>query len=127
MSDKPGIPAWQRTTSPATPTGEHESAPEQQEEDSATPVAEEAMSAEDDGELPSPSLLEQASRFLDDATIRDAPREKKVAFLQSKKVASEDIERLLGPAADGSASPVVEEAGDQASSLVSDTLCSLAC
>jgi hypothetical protein len=40
-------------------------------------------------------LLEQARKFLDDDEIRSAPREKKVAFLESKGVQKEDIKTLL--------------------------------
>ncbi|KAF2131030.1 DUF726-domain-containing protein [Dothidotthia symphoricarpi CBS 119687] len=129
MSDKPGIPAWQSASNSSTPPAdpesttseqseqpeqpEHPEHPEQPVEDSATPVAGELTSTESDEETSSPSLLEQASRFLDDPTIRDAPREKKVAFLQSKNVAPEDIESLLETATEVSTSPDLEELGER--------------
>ncbi|KAK2777712.1 hypothetical protein FQN52_002989 [Onygenales sp. PD_12] len=42
------------------------------------------------------TLLEQASRFLDDESIRDAPTDKKIAFLESKGLQNDDIQKLLG-------------------------------
>jgi Pex14 N-terminal domain len=41
-------------------------------------------------------LLEQASRFLEDDGIRDAPTSRKVAFLESKGLANDEIQKLLG-------------------------------
>jgi hypothetical protein len=66
-------------------------------------------------------LLEQASRFLKDANIRDAPREKKVVFLQAKGVSAEDIETLLGKEKETQHgdSPELEAAGERAWSTVS--------
>lgn len=40
--------------------------------------------------------LETARRFLAEESIRDAPIDKKIAFLESKGVKSEDIQALLG-------------------------------
>lgn len=40
-------------------------------------------------------LLEHAKAFLDDESIRNASRERKVAFLQKKGLQSDDIEKLL--------------------------------
>lgn len=78
----PSIPDWQRKP------GESEQQP---------------LSASDkplpDTESTSPSelpLLEQARKFLEDESIRDAPRERKVAFLETKGVSPEQIEQLLG-------------------------------
>ncbi|KAK2810597.1 hypothetical protein FQN50_002854 [Emmonsiellopsis sp. PD_5] len=42
------------------------------------------------------TLLEQASRFLEDESIRDAPTDKKIAFLESKGLQNDDIQKLLG-------------------------------
>jgi len=42
------------------------------------------------------NTLETAKRFLEEDDIRDAPTDKKIAFLESKGVKSEDIQRLLG-------------------------------
>ncbi|KAK5043305.1 hypothetical protein LTR13_001076 [Exophiala sideris] len=41
-------------------------------------------------------LLEQARKFLEDESIRDASRERKVAYLETKGLSSEQIEQLLG-------------------------------
>ncbi|KZM19213.1 uncharacterized protein EKO05_0006433 [Ascochyta rabiei] len=134
---KPSIPAWQRTA----PREAEEPKPENAAEDSTVPVAEEsamteevAMSEESadaserasasesasasaetvEADVKSSGLLDQASRFLEDANIRNAPREKKVVFLQAKGVSAEDIETLLGKAIPEDASPDLEAAGARA-------------
>ncbi|KAF2470569.1 uncharacterized protein BDR25DRAFT_303653 [Lindgomyces ingoldianus] len=94
---KPTIPDWQRTQdkpSPAPPPSEQDPEPEYQSEPTPAPGAD--GSAKDEPQPETTSLLDQASRFLEDPTIRNAPREKKVAFLQSKGVTKEDIAQLLG-------------------------------
>jgi hypothetical protein len=121
---KPSIPAWQRTatTDPPTLTAEQEPKPENAAEDSTKPVAEEPASPEAaEKEANTTGLLEQASRFLEDPNIRDAPREKKVVFLQAKGISSEDIETLLGKAIQEDVSPELEAAGARAWSTVSST------
>lgn len=40
-------------------------------------------------------LLEQASKFLKDDEIKDAPAQRKIAFLQSKGLTDEEVYRLL--------------------------------
>ena len=105
MSDKPGIPSWQRAQaaalqSPLSP--EPETKPESQEPEEAEPTTtsdpEEPMPEEkEESQLGSSSLLEQASKFLEDPTIRDAPWDKKAAFLGSKGVKEEEIEKLREP------------------------------
>jgi hypothetical protein len=52
---------------------------------------------QDESQLRSSALLEQASKFLEDPTIRDAPWDKKVVFLRSKGVKDEEIEKLRKP------------------------------
>ncbi|KAJ5959335.1 uncharacterized protein N7479_006485 [Penicillium vulpinum] len=42
------------------------------------------------------ALLDQASKFLEDESIRDAPTDRKVSFLESKGLNSDDIEQVLG-------------------------------
>lgn len=103
MSNKAGIPSWQRaqpTTPSPSSTSEQEPKPESQAE--SPPAAGTEESTTDVSQSDSASLLQQASTFLEDPTIRDAPREKKVAFLQSKGLQSEDIEKLLGKQEDAS-------------------------
>lgn len=140
MSGKPGIPEWQRasssSTASTTSTNDTTSSqkPEEEEEASAQqqqpqqPHAEAPTPTEDDVAQPeeeeqqaseSSSLLEQAARFLDDPTIRDAPREKKVAFLESKGVSAEDIGRLLGDEEPERRPIEVEDVSERAWSTVS--------
>ncbi|KAF2865325.1 peroxisomal membrane anchor protein conserved region-domain-containing protein [Massariosphaeria phaeospora] len=114
MSNKAPTPSWQRAQAPnPTSPPSQEPAADQPPEPSPAPAIE-TPTADEDGELhpDSGSLLEQASRFLEDPTIRDAPREKKVAFLQSKGVQEADIEQLLG-AASYDEMPDISEEGER--------------
>lgn len=124
MSDKPRIPSWQRASvnSPPTPSSEPKEQPETSDdaELKTSPLAEAPTPTESDlDDLPSESLLDQASRFLEDAAIRDAPREKKAAFLESKGVKAEDIATLLDQRAQEDSTVDLEEAGARAWSTVS--------
>ncbi|KAF2017182.1 DUF726-domain-containing protein [Aaosphaeria arxii CBS 175.79] len=121
MSDKPSAPAWQRAqssdseeaSSPVTSSEQHPTSEKEENENPATDTVD-AVDAEGTSEaesaLPassepseerheaageSQSLLDQASRFLEDPTIREAPREKKIEFLQSKGFSQEHIQKLL--------------------------------
>ncbi|EUC50486.1 hypothetical protein COCMIDRAFT_32305 [Bipolaris oryzae ATCC 44560] len=134
MSGKPGIPEWQRassssaastastndTTSSQKPEEEEEASAQQQPQqppvEAPTPTEDDiAQPEEEEQQAPeSSSLLEQAARFLDDPTIRDAPREKKVAFLESKGVSAEDIGRLLGKEEPERRPIEVHDVGEQA-------------
>lgn len=124
MAEKPKIPSWQRasadspSTSPGDPTQHPESSDDTEGSASST-VQAPTPTEEDVQESTNSTLLDQASRFLDDPTIRDAPREKKVAFLESKGVTAEDIETLLGSAAQEGSLIDLEEAGERAWSTVS--------
>lgn len=98
MSSKSGIPSWQRAQAPSSPPSTTESGPqpgdvpvEEKPTSDAAPETQSEKSAEQDGT----TLLAQAAKFLEDPAIRDAPRDKKSAFLQSKGVNAEDIEKLL--------------------------------
>ncbi|KAJ6008453.1 hypothetical protein N7540_012429 [Penicillium herquei] len=90
MSDSskpPSIPSWQRQ--PASPSGDQ--SPAQSESPSPSPssdVAPAPISRED--------LINQAARFLEDESIRDSSTDRKVAFLESKGLNSEEIQQLLG-------------------------------
>lgn len=44
----------------------------------------------------SESRLKVARRFLEDESVRDSPREKKVEFLRSKDLTDDEIQQLLG-------------------------------
>ncbi|KAI1612901.1 peroxisomal membrane anchor protein conserved region-domain-containing protein [Exophiala viscosa] len=77
----PSIPVWQRkpddnAQQPILPSG---------------PVSDTESTTSTD--LP---LLDQARKFLEDESIRDAPRERKVAYLETKGLNPEQIEQLLG-------------------------------
>ena len=127
MSNKPAIPSWQRTSAATTTTStpsEQETSSDGQANSSSVSGAEpstEKSSEEQDAE--GKTLLEQASRFLEDPAIRDAPRERKVTFLESKGVRSEEIEELLGKAIAEDATPDITEAGARAWSTVSVLRC----
>ncbi|KAF2262372.1 DUF726-domain-containing protein [Lojkania enalia] len=114
MSNKPSIPSWQRaqTMPPSASAQEQDSTTEKQPESSPAPAAEET--SKEESRIESASLLEQASRFLEDPTIRDAPREKKADFLHSKGVASKDIDRLLDTNLEQEATVDVLEEGERA-------------
>jgi hypothetical protein len=73
----------------------------------------------DEPDVEGSTLLAQASRFLEDPSIRDAPRDRKVTFLESKGVRSEEIDELLGKTIAEDAQPDITEAGERAWSTVS--------
>jgi hypothetical protein len=107
MSGKSGIPSWQRAQSASDP----DPAPEQRAESPPAPQAEQPTSDDAQSEAEGTSLLDTAAKFLEDPSIRDAPREKKVEFLQSKGVKAEDIETLLAaPAHDNTAAELPQDA-----------------
>ncbi|KAF7131265.1 hypothetical protein CNMCM5793_004370 [Aspergillus hiratsukae] len=83
MSDikpkSPSIPQWQQPAAASTNTDNSTSTP--------SPNSDEAPRSE---------LIEQARKFLQDDSIRDAPVDRKIAFLESKGLRSEEIDSLLG-------------------------------
>ncbi|KAL8697525.1 MAG: hypothetical protein Q9224_002271 [Gallowayella concinna] len=88
MSDPPegkdkSIPDWQHDEAPRSP----------ETHDRESHIAK----APHHVEPPSPraALLEQASQFLAEEDIRDAPVERKIAFLQTKGLVNEEISGLL--------------------------------
>ncbi len=122
MSPKSEIPSWQRASADSPSSAPPQEEEQQQEESTLAPVPteEDLPSLESDDRNPERSeLLEQASRFLDDPAIRDAPREKKVTFLQSKGVDEEDIDALLGAETIQDDFSQLEEVGERAWSTVS--------
>jgi hypothetical protein len=124
MSYKPKIPSWQRAPAekPDTqlPADDQQSEPAEQPERSTSPISDAPTPTESDLEEVEPSnLLDQAKRFLHDATIRDAPWEKKVAFLESKGVSAEDIDTLLGSGPQEEPSDQLEDVRERAWSTVS--------
>lgn len=115
---KPTIPDWQRTATTNAPplSADEEPKPESAADNGTEPVAGEAVRAETAANdvKSEEDLLDQARRFLEDANIRHAPREKKAVFLQAKGVSSQDIETLLGKATQQDVSPDLEAAGARA-------------
>ncbi|KAI2726403.1 hypothetical protein CBS147332_3290 [Penicillium roqueforti] len=73
------IPSWQR--------------PNKTAEESPSPTSDDAPATT---ATPRQTLLDQASKFLEDESIRDAPTERKISFLESKGLRSDDIEQVLG-------------------------------
>ncbi|KAK6385755.1 hypothetical protein LTS17_001327 [Exophiala oligosperma] len=93
----PSIPAWQQKS--------YTDAQQSSTSDQATDVSSSSS------ELP---LLEQARKFLEEESIRDASRERKVAFLEQKGLTADQIEQLLSPKQEEEAS------SSSSSSSVSD-------
>ncbi|KAK8165695.1 peroxisomal membrane anchor protein conserved region-domain-containing protein [Phyllosticta citrichinensis] len=134
---KPGIPAWQRASTPATSSSSatDDSRPSTPSSPSSTSEAKTADDAQESQESPSNDqgqnsgmLLEHAKLFLKDATIRDAPAERKRQFLQSKGVNDEDINELLGNSKDqeaGSAAITAKESPQEPAKGTSKSIQSL--
>lgn len=106
MSDndpKPNsIPAWQR----AKPNDE-----------SPSPSSDDAPATTTSRQ----TLLDQASKFLEDESIRDAPEDRKVTFLESKGLNSEDIQQVLGVSRNAEASSTNTEANTEPTESQQDT------
>ncbi|KAJ5540991.1 hypothetical protein N7494_006067 [Penicillium frequentans] len=87
MSDStkpPSIPAWQRqAASPADQSPSQSPSPSPSSDDAPAPTSRE-------------DLINQASRFLEDESIRDSSTDRKVAFLESKGLNPDEIQQLLG-------------------------------
>lgn len=86
MSDRtrksPSIPSWQQQSG---------SPPSNQSPLSQSPSSDDAPAS-----TSRQDLLDQASKFLEDESIRDASTDRKVSFLESKGLNSEEIQQLLG-------------------------------
>lgn len=99
MSDQdrtkgPSIPEWQKFHQPA----QEESFPPSEQSSTAQNTPRSLSTTE----LP---LLEQARKFLEDESIRNAPRERKVAFLKEKGLTSSYIDTLLGSESEQPSAP----------------------
>jgi hypothetical protein len=79
-SKSSSIPSWQR--------------PNKTAEESPSPASDDAPAST--ASTSRQALLDQASKFLEDESIRDAPTERKVSFLESKGLSSDDIQQVLG-------------------------------
>lgn len=81
MSDsKPKPPS---IPSPSSPPADNESSPSPSSDDAPAPTTRQ-------------ELLNQASKFLEDDSIRDSSTDRKVSFLESKGLSSDEIQQLLG-------------------------------
>jgi Pex14 N-terminal domain len=95
-SKKPSIPAWQ-TKAPEETSQSSSKTTNQAERE--TPAQERT------------ALIEQAKTFLQEFSVRDAPREKKVAFLEKKGLQGDEIQKLLDTASSKPASFNVQDSG----------------
>ena len=99
-SKPPSIPSWQRSGS----------APDQ------APLSSSPSSDDAPASTSRQDLVDSASRFLEDESIRDAPTDRKVSFLESKGLNSDEIQQLLGVSRNPEAtSSTVTAAKDQGS------------
>jgi phospholipase/lecithinase/hemolysin len=93
------IPPWQLATSlPGAEDVKAEAEPQPkkaEEQQQKEPTHEAAPSEESKSVGDIQDLKEQAAKFLSDPSIKNASRERKVAFLESKGLKKEDVELLL--------------------------------
>jgi hypothetical protein len=78
---RPAIPDWQMNYVQSSATPE--------------PLAKDPPSNSNDAPSSDTGLLELAKRWLKDESIRDSPRERKVAYLEEKGLQGDDIQKLL--------------------------------
>lgn len=107
---KASIPAWQQRNSSASDSSKSDTpAPSQSQSQS--------QSSDDSSAATTPqsTLVEQATKFLHDESIRDASKEQKITFLESKGLQRNDIESLLG------ASQRADESGDVSATETNNT------
>ncbi|KAJ5646986.1 hypothetical protein N7490_003358 [Penicillium lividum] len=86
MSDskKPSIPSWQRQSSSSGDQSLSQiPSPSPSSDDAPAPTSRE-------------DLVNQAARFLEDESIRESSTDRKVAFLESKGLNPDEIQKLLG-------------------------------
>lgn len=107
-SKSPSIPSWQQRPG-ATQTDPSASSSSPSSDDAPAPTTRQ-------------ELVDQASKFLEDESIRDAPTDRKIAFLESKGLNSDEIQQLLGvsrnPEASSSSSNSPETKSQEESSSV---------
>lgn len=94
------IPSWQRggsSSSSSSSSSSEPTAPSATVRDPSSPSNEDDSQQDRQGDLHASraSLLNQATNFLQDDDIRDAPTERKMAFLESKGLGELEIEGLL--------------------------------
>ena len=98
------------------------SIPQWQRQHSSSPPASDGKDADND--VDRSTLLEQASKFLQDDSIRDASTDRKITFLESKGLTAPEIDNLLGVSRNPEASAIAsngsaEEKGTTSSSEAS--------
>ncbi|GLB04199.1 hypothetical protein AtubIFM57258_009915 [Aspergillus tubingensis] len=87
------IPSWQQPNNASNPNTDNS-------ESTSSPTSDDTSRS---------ALIEQAAKFLEDETIRDAPTDRKVTFLQSKGLREDEINTLLGISSTPKASDTTEE------------------
>lgn len=97
QTSKRAIPAWQRSS---TLPGTEEPSPVKD----PPPDKPSTAGQEIDTSGTSSDTVERARKFLQDPSIKNAPKEKKMAFLQSKGLRKEDVESFLEESSGASAS-----------------------
>ncbi|KAJ5168538.1 uncharacterized protein N7482_004132 [Penicillium canariense] len=110
-SKPPPIPSWQQQSGPA-PTDQSPTSPSQSSDNAPASTSRQV-------------LLDQASKFLEDESIREASTERKVSFLESKGLNFDEIQQLLGvsrnpEASSANATAAEEKAQETPSSSSSD-------
>jgi hypothetical protein len=95
QTSKRSIPAWQKSN---MLPGTEKPSPAKETEPNETPPAAQNM----ESSSATSDTAERARKFLQDPSIRNAPKEKKLAFLQSKGLRKEDAESLLGESSSAS-------------------------
>ena len=78
------IPSWQQPNNTAAESSASAPPSQSSDDNTTTPTT------------PRPALLEQATKFLEDESIRDASTDRKVAFLETKGLRKDEIDSLLG-------------------------------
>ncbi|PYH32626.1 uncharacterized protein BO87DRAFT_378116 [Aspergillus neoniger CBS 115656] len=87
------IPSWQQPNNASNPDNDNS-------ESTSSPTSDDTSRS---------ALIEQAAKFLEDESIRDAPTDRKVTFLQSKGLREDEINTLLGISSTPKASDTTEE------------------
>ncbi|OJI86099.1 hypothetical protein ABZX51_002295 [Aspergillus tubingensis] len=87
------IPSWQQPNNASNPNTDNS-------ESTSSPTSDDTSRS---------ALIEQAAKFLEDESIRDAPTDRKVTFLQSKGLREDEINTLLGISSTPKASDTTEE------------------
>lgn len=99
---RPAIPDWQMNYVQSSTMPE--------------PLAKDPPSNSNDAPSSDTGLLELAKHWLKDESIRDSPRERKIAFLEEKGLQGDDIQKLLGTQDTLEREPEMKTVHDSASS-----------